>query len=205
MREKMAIGMILLATFSCNIGEGEGYFHGCLFYPECDRNSYSDCSEQGENYTFSPGFFAAQSLEEGTLLIRIQKSGTWATNTDGFVLMIPDYRQISKKIDEEGAQTFNLPHWQTLESLPQSMRMRAAYFLNETCPDATASFATTSGTLILKQLYRPDSENEWIEGELDITFEDTRPIEENEKPASLHLRGEFRFKYARGVPAQYFP
>jgi hypothetical protein len=198
-----------LALAACTVGQGEGHFHGCLYFPECGCEKCDElvagCTAGSENYTLDPGFFAAETLGGDMLLIRIQKSGNWMSESEGLIIMIPDYQEVSRKIDEGGPQPLYIPPQDQLETFPQSQRYEASYYFNDTCGGSTASFAYGTGTLLLHELYRPDSESEWIDGEFDITFEDTRLYEPGETPPSLHLMGDFRFKYARGAPAQYFP
>jgi hypothetical protein len=210
--------LVILACLvaACGVGKGKGRFHGCLYYPQCD-NEYgeivdtcvapSEGVEGNENYTFSPSFFGAQSLENGSLLITIQEDGYFMGESDGLVIVVPDYVQVSKDLGEEEAGYVDktVPPDPDLESLPQSERYQASYFLYDTCGGETASFSGGTGTIRFYSLYRPDSENETIKAEFTLYFEDPRPPPEGETTPHLFLFGEFEFEYQRGVPAQHFP
>ena len=208
----MRMGVILaacLAFAACTVGGGEGYFHGCLYFPECDSDLYgtpvSGCAAGGENYTLTPGFFAAEALDDDTLVIRIQSSGNYMSETEGIVFLIPDYQNVSMALDGGGSVSAVIPPQATLETLPPSERYEASYFFNDTCSGSTASFTSGIGMLQLYELYRPGSSNETIRGDFDITFQDTRVYEVDETPPTLRLIGNFTFDYARGAPAQHFP
>ena len=205
---RTAVILAALAFVSCSVGKGTGHFEGCLHYPACDED-YDEtevaCTAENPNYSLSPGFFGAQVLESGALLIQIQKDGYFMGESDGIALFIPDFKNVSRQIDQDGEVAVTVPPREELESLPESKRYEASYYLNETCGGEYASFSGGTGTLRLTSLYRPESENEKIKGDFSLTFEDPRPVEAGEIKPHLQLVGDFSFTYERGVPAQHFP
>jgi len=214
--KKTALFILVFLVASCGVGKGKGRFHGCLYYPQCDSDydtvvdsctPPSDGVEGTENYSFSPSFFGAQTLENGSLFVYMQKDGDFTGESDGLMLIIPDYEQVSKDLEADGAEYVEktVPADADLETLPQSERYQASYYLYLTCGGDTASFSGGTGTLRIYSLYRPDSENETIKGEFTLYFEDPRPVEEGDTSPHLHLSGDFEFDYQRGVPAQHFP
>ncbi len=214
--KRIALAVTVLLAASCAVGKGKGEFHGCLYFPECGGDyaavvdsciAPSDGVEGNENYSFSPTFFGAQTLENGSLRINMQKDGYFTGESDGLLLVIPDYEQVSKDLEESGAEYVEktVPPDADLETLPESERYQAAYYLYSTCAGETGSFSSGTGTLRIYSLYRPDSENEQIKGEFTLYFEDPRPLEEGETSPHLFLSGDFEFDYERGVPAQHFP
>jgi hypothetical protein len=214
--KRAALVILVFTVASCDVGKGKGRFHGCLYFPQCDSDykdivdscvAPSDGVEGNENYSFSPSFFGAQSLQNGSLLVTMQTDGYFMGESDGLVLIIPDYEQVSKDLEAEeaGYVEKTVPPDADLETLPQSERYQASYYLYDTCAGETASFSAGTGTLRLYALYRPDSESEKIKGEFTLYFEDPRPLEEGETSPHLFLSGDFEFDYKRGVPAQHFP
>lgn len=211
-----ALVLLVLLVASCAVGKGKGRFHGCLYFPQCDDDydtvvdsciAPSEGVEGNENYSFSPSFFGAQALENGSLIIHMQKDGYFTGESDGLMLIIPDYEQVSKDLEESGDEYVEktVPPDADLETLPQSERYQAGYYLYSSCAGETASFSSGTGTLRLYSLYRPDSESETIKGEFTLYFEDPRPLEEGDTAPHLYLFGDFEFDYERGVPAQHFP
>jgi len=212
MKKILSIAALGCMLFACRVGAGEGYFHGCLYFPSCSESDYGsvieECAEENENYFFSPGFFGAETLPDDSLKLQMQNDGYWTTEADGIVIVIPEYVEVSEALDEyeEGEyMEMTIPDWETIEDLPPSKRYRASYYFNNTCYGDTTSFSSGTGVLRLFALYRPDSDKTLIKGEIDLVFEDTRPVEEDEIAPNLMLRGNFEFEYARGLPAQNFP
>lgn len=209
MRMLVAVILVCILSVSCRVGKGEGYLHGCLYYPACDEDDFGrpveGCTEDNENYFLDPGFFAAQKLDNGSLLITIQKDGYWIGESDGLNLLIPEYKKVSEELDEAEFVDKIVPPRSEHGDLPQSERYEASYYFLESCSGNYASFTGGTGTLRLYSLYRPNSESEEINGEFDLYFEDTRPVEEGETAPHLVLTGYFKFEYERGVPAQHFP
>jgi hypothetical protein len=207
---RTAVILAALAFVSCSVGKGTGHFEGCLHYPACDEDydeTVEACTAENPNYSLSPEFFSAQVLQSGALLITIQKDGYWMGESDGISLLIPDFRNVSRELDEDGVDVVEktIPPREELESLPESERYEASYYLNESCSGHYASFSGGTGTLRLTSLYRPESENEKIKGDFSLYFEDPRPVEEGETKPHLDLEGDFSFTYEKGVPAQHFP
>ena len=212
MKKLVIISVLCCILAACRVGSGEGYFHGCLYFPSCSESDYGtvieECSEENENYFFSPGFFGAETLPDDSLELQMQNDGYWSTEADGLVIVIPDYVEVSKALDDYVQGDYmqiTIPDREAFEDLLPSQRYKASYYFNDTCYRDTTSFSGGTGQLRLYDLYRPDSDKTLIKGEFDLVFEDTRPMEEDEVAPKLVLQGNFEFEYARGLPAQHFP
>jgi len=199
----------IAAIAACSVGKGTGDVSGCVYVPGCGISSktpdFQGCGVSQENYHMGPDFFAADTLEDGSLEIRLQKGGYWTSESDGLTLIIPEYEELSRELDGKEYVDAVVPPWDELESLPPSQRFRVSFFLNKSCGGTGAGFSSGTGALRLYSLYRPDSDHAQIKGAFDLYFEDTRPHEEGTSPAQSRLKGGFDFEYQRGLPAQHFP
>lgn len=211
------IALIIIASAmvnQCNVGEGKGQVYGCIFSPGCGMGEsveeFNQCNQscsidekQNCNYSLEPTFFSAEPFEDGSLEVRIQHGGYWMNASDGLIIIIPDYKNLSKQIEKSGSIEKTIHPWNEAHRLPPEERFSASFYLNESCKGDYTSFANGSGTLRLHSLWRPNSEISMISGEFDLVFQDMRVMNEGERP-QLHVIGDFKFEYQRGLPAQHF-
>jgi|GEM_PF-3547179 hypothetical protein len=208
MRKGLVVYLFFL--YSCSVGNGTGYFHGCLYYPECNEEKYTvppqECAAENENYFLNPEFFAAETTSNGEIILKIQKSSEYMIQTDGLLIIVPCYEDLSRSLESQEYIDMVVPAQTEIASLPECSRVRVAYYLNDTCSGGEVSFGSGTGTLRIEEMYGGSSSvRENIKAEFDFLFCDPRTPPQGQTPSCLVLRGNFNFKYARGVPAQYYP
>lgn len=202
MRERIqilaALFCITLESWNCSVGDGEGWITIEGILPECGI-------EDGEEVDLRVNFFSGEIMEDGSMWIRIQRSGYYPSSTDGIIIYISDYRYVAEHLnetlivgcDDYPPEEFSGEDDTCVKPKEAPIFIRASLYLNATCDNFYRLQLTEGvGTIIFNSMYVIDKV-ELIEGSFSLRF-----IGEGKE---LKAQGYFKFDYKVGRPAQPFP
>jgi hypothetical protein len=193
---------------------------GCIHLPDCDLDRgdepHDTCTEETYDYSFHPDFFAGQVHDDGSMTITIQRGGYRIGESDGLVISVPDYAWVAEHLvaDPDSvleSEMLAVVPLEELDGLPVEERLKASVYLNHSCPSTEASFTEGVGRIWFFSMYQNtelgDPRNEpQIHLGFELSFVDPFPLDEpGPDSPRLDVRGEARFDYERGTPAQPFP
>jgi hypothetical protein len=215
----LAAASVLLACQGCSVGKGWSVVQGCIHLPGCDLDPdggrglpWETCTEQDYDVRLDIDFFAAEVLDDGSLVIRVQDGGYRRGESDGLMLTVPDRAWAAQHtVDEPGGGRLAVVPLDELDAVEPERRFQVSAFVYGSCPYTEASFAEGVGEIwFYSMLQDPDLGDERSETTIHFGFEldfvDPRPYAEPQPDSPrLHLVGEVRFNYQRGSPAQPFP
>lgn len=181
----LAIGIFALA---CSTGDGEGTVTGIVNVPACGLDD--------EAFDLRPDFFTADPTED-FLEIRVQRGSSQEDLSNKITIFVDHAAEVK-------ASMLGVP-LEIGDDIDSPVRMSLA--LNKTCPidrrNGPVNLVARSGTITFHSIYFPTGPDEPVTEATftDVYFDDGwTPIE-----STATLSGEFRFNFARGRPAQYFP
>lgn len=214
-----AAAALLLAHHGCTVGVGWGLVEGCIHMPGCsldpdgpDGVPFVTCTQDAYDYTFRPDFFSGEIHDDGSMTIHVQEGGYRIGESDGIVISVPDFRWVAGQLgDGDVTPRYAVPAGDDLDSLPVEERFKISMHLNGSCPGSDVSFNEGVGEIWFFSMYQStdhgDSRNvPRIHFAFDVTFVDPWPYDEPQPDSpTLVARGEIRFDYQRGSPAQPYP
>lgn len=178
----------VVAGLACSAGDGEGTVTGTVNAPPCGIDN--------EAFDLRPNFFTADPTED-FLEIRVQRGS--------------DQEDLSNKLtiyvahaDEVKESMLGVP---LTVSKAVDAQVRMSFALNKRCPidrfNGPVNLVATSGTITFHSIYFPSGPDEPV---TEATFENVQ-FDDGDTPvtSTATLSGEFRFNFARGRPAQFFP
>jgi hypothetical protein len=219
-RALAAVAALVVAAQGCAVGGGWGLVEGCIHLPGCSLDPgggpFDACAVEDQDFRFRPDFFAADLSEDGSMTIRVQRGGYRIGESDGFVFSVPDHGWVAEHLvadpdDVEESEMLAVPPLDDLGHLALERRFKASAFVGGSCPGSGVSFAEGVGRIWFLSMYQNveagDPRNEpTIHFGFDIEFVDPWPYEEPQPDSPrLVARGEVRFDYQRGSPAQPYP
>lgn len=212
MKRWLAAAIVATATASaCSVGGGEGSVTGSLVVPVCE----ADLSQ----FDMRPDFFAGMAVTTKSppltqLNIRIQKGGDIQEYSDSLTIAVSDTAQVK---DNEPIEVKLYRPPGSGPAVPYPL-VRMSLTLRKSCgngrvgpsdPNGVVLHAV-SGTITFKHILRgdpvdADTNDKRIEGEFDVKLEDPRHEAGTAPTTYGTLKGNFKFFYQRGGPAQPFP
>ena len=211
---------VLAASQGCVVGKGWGLVEGCIHMPGCaidpGGDPFETCAEDMYDFEFRPDFFSGDVHEDGSLTILVQRGGYRIGESDGLVITVPDYRWAAEHLvadpeNVEDSEKLPVAPLDGIESLPVEERFKASFYLNDSCPGSLVAFNEGVGRIWFVSMYQNtdngDARNEpTIHIAFELEFVDPWPHEDPQPDsARLSVRGEIRFDYQRGTPAQPYP
>jgi hypothetical protein len=205
---------LFLATFlgiglsSCSVGEGSGSVTGSLRVDACEDPSIDLAA-----YDMEPDFFGAIAAKN-QLMIRIQRGGDLQEYNDSLTIVVDDTTRV---VDGQPIQVeLQRPPPTVPNAAPPLVRVTLS--LRGTCgtgrlggtDPAQVVLHAIGGTVTFRSILRgdpssPDTNSKRIEGSFDVILEDPRFTGTGRPRSEGTLRGDFKFFYQRGGPAQPFP
>ncbi len=200
-----AMVALAAATTSCEVGQGTGAVTGSLRVEGCETDLSS--------YDMQPDFFGAIAANR-QLLIRIQRGGDIQEYTDSLTIGIQDTDRvvdgvpIEVELQRPPGSAPSVPY--PLAHMSLSLRGSCGSGRVGASDSAQVVLHAVRGTLTFKSILRgdpssSDTNSKRIEGSFDVYLEDPRHPTGSEARNAGVLRGDFKFFYQRGGPAQPFP
>ncbi|HEY3592293.1 MAG TPA: hypothetical protein VGL13_00405 [Polyangiaceae bacterium] len=197
---------------ACSLGEGEGQV-------ESDALFVQDCLNGGP-FRLDPTFFGAQPFMR-TVTLRIQHGGDTEEVSDGLQVLIDNIDQVRSAISAQGGsadfrvalQPSVVPPGYPVVIDSDPAIVHAALYLHRACHAQNAALYALSGTMTFHSLFDNDvNESDsaqklnWAEF-TDIQVGDPRDRDPGSTTVlnQTALRGNFKFYFQRGQPAQPFP
>jgi hypothetical protein len=202
---------LLLAVFAalggvgCTVGEGRGnvstdrlYLKGCWNGP----------------FDLQPDFFAANPYREESLLIRVQRGDNNQEASDGLTVIVNDLNKVRDEMQGKpipvGLPAGVAPPGQPLMGAEAPL-VSLSLYLHQTCHEQNSATYSVGGSITFTSLFsgdpnEKDSQDRLTEASFLVNFADPRELVDAEDPAAVtsELRGDFRFFFQRGQPAQPF-
>jgi hypothetical protein len=210
------MGRVGLAAFAvlataCSLGEGEGEIHS-------DALNVADC--WNGPFELGPDFFAAQPYRETALSIRVQHGGDTEEVSDGAIVLVDNIQTVRAAIAANPNATFKVglppsvvPPGFPVVADPDPPLVHLTLYLHRSCHAQNSALYSVSGTITFHALFNGDlSETDAAQKLTHADFDDIVVGDpRNRDPASStvkdtsHVRGNFKFYFQRGQPAQPFP
>lgn len=211
---KLAGVVALLAPLAgaCSLGQGEGQI-------ETDQLFVEDCWNGGP-FRLDPSFFAAQPFRN-TDTLRIQHGGDTEEVSDGAMILIDDVARVRQAIaDNGGSADFRtalppsvVPPGYPIVIDPDPAIVHFTLYLHRACHAENAALYSVDGTITFRSLFDGDvNETDAAKKLTDAEFSDVEVADPRNRDVGTNnilnkstLRGNFRFFFQRGQPAQPFP
>lgn len=219
-RGVVAVAFLLAASLlACSTGEGTGeVWSNRLFIEDCWNGPFN----------LSPNFFAGQPHLDNTLTIRVQRGDGMAEVSDGLQVVVGDVAGIRQNHLGQrlrvGIPVGVTPPGQPVVADPDPPKVHLALYLQDSCHLQNASVYSLDSAadaeeeegIIFHSLFsgdpnEDDAGDRLTQAEFTARFGDPRkaiagssPPEYPSDAVSL-VKGEFRFFFQRGQPAQQFP
>jgi hypothetical protein len=206
------VGLSLLAG-ACSLGEGEGNVTSTqLDVVDCWNGPFQ----------LNPDFFAAQPFRENSLTIRVQHGGDIEEVSDGAIILVDDLQRVRAEIAVNPNATFKVglppavvPPGFPVVADPDPAPVHLTLYLHRSCHAQNSALYSLSGTMTFHSLFNgnlneTDADQKLTWGEFQnggITVGDPRdraPASATVNNTSL-IKGDFKFYFQRGQPAQPFP
>jgi hypothetical protein len=196
---------------ACSLGEGEGEINSDKLYVGGCWNG---------QFQLGPDFFAALPYRETALSIRVQHGGDTEEVSDGAIILVDDVKQVRQQIAANPNATFQVglppnvvPPGEPVVPNPNPPLVHLTLYLHRSCHAQNSALYATSGTITFHALFNGNlNETEASEKFTFAEFSDIVVGDPRDKmPGSTtithesHLRGDFKFYFQRGQPAQPFP
>jgi hypothetical protein len=196
--------MLCLCLLACSTGEGQGQVvsdnltaQGCWSGP----------------FNLAPTFFAAESLEAESLIIRVQRGDDIPEVSDGLMVVIYDLPQARSMLGQELPVGLPLGVEPLGAARPaaSSVNVSLALYLHSSCRSSNLTLYSTAGSIRFHNLFSGDTNEKNSEARLtsatfSATFEDPRQLggASGAEPRASTVSGSFEFYFQRGKPAQPF-
>ena len=212
---KLAVRVLSLAAAvalaACSLGEGEGQI-------EADDLYVTDC--WNGPFRLDPNFFAAQPYRQ-TVSLRIQHGSDTEEVSDGAIILVDDVDRVRNAITAQGGSaTFRVdlppavvPPGYPVVVDPDPAIVHLTLYLHRGCHAQNGALYSVAGDITFRSLFN-NNLNETDDAKTltdasftDITVADPRDLVTgtNVLQHETHLRGNLRFHFRRGQPAQPFP
>jgi hypothetical protein len=196
----------------CSLGQGEGQI-------ETDELFVQDCWNGGP-FRLDPSFFAAQPFRN-TVTLRIQHGGDTEEVSDGAMILIDDVDRVRKAIsDGGGSADFRTalppsvvpPGYPVVIDLDPSI-VHFTLYLHRACHAENAALYSVEGTITFHSLFDGNvNETDAAQKLTEAVFTNVAVADPRNREVGTNnildksiLRGNFRFYFQRGQPAQPFP
>jgi hypothetical protein len=206
-----AFGMLACLASACSLGEGEGDIRS-------DTLNVAEC--WNGPFDLTPDFFAAQPYRQTALTIRVQHGGDTEEVSDGAIFLVDDINKIRAGIAANPNASFKVglppsvvPPGFPIVADPDPPLVHVTLYLHRSCHAQNSALYSVSGTIVFHSIFdgdpnETDAAQKLTDAEFtDIVVGDPR----NRQPASnviegtSLIRGNFKFYFQRGQPAQPFP
>ena len=195
---------------ACSLGDGEGDIRS-------DALNVADC--WNGPFQLIPDFFAALPFRD-TLTIRVQRGGDTEEVSDGAIILVDEIATVRAAIAANPNATFKVglppsvvPPGFPIVADPDPPLVHLTLYLHRSCHAQNSALYSVSGNMTFHSLFNgnlneTNADLKLTDAEFtDIVVGDPR----NREPASptvddvSHIRGNFKFYFQRGQPAQPFP
>ncbi len=197
------LGLALTLGTGCTVGEGEGdVFSDRLYLKGCWNGPFD----------LKPDFFAANPYREEALLIRVQRGDNNQEASDGLTVIVKDLKAIPLNTPiPVGLPNGVSPPGHPVTGAPDPL-VSLSLYLHQTCHEQNSATYSVEGSITFKSIFSGDpnesnSERRLTDAEFLVKFADPRELVEAADPAKVTsdpVRGNFRFYFQRGQPAQPF-
>ena len=200
---------------ACSLGEGEGDIRS-------DALDVSEC--WNGPFQLTPDFFAAQPYHETSvktaLTIRVQHGGDTEEVSDGAIVLVDDIKAIRDGIAADPNASFKVgmppsvvPPGFPIVPDPNPPLVHLTLYLHRSCHAQNSALYSISGNMTFHAIFdgdlnETDAAEKLTHGEFtDIVVGDPRKRQPGTTTVDgvSHIRGNFKFYFQRGQPAQPFP
>jgi len=195
--ERVSLLLVLLVSFGCSAGVGEGDVVGNVWAPACGL--------AGDAYEMRSNFFSADPTHD-FLDIRVQRGSDFEDVSDGMAVSVRAASEVAAILGTPIAleDPLELPRAQPDERPLVAMSV----YLNRTCPIGAhrfpVAYQAVTGEITFTAIYAPELPGSALE--VTAAFSDVRFVDPS-TPETRYaiLSGNFSFIFNRGRPAQRFP
>lgn len=195
-----------VAALGCTVGEGQGWIQSDKLYIE-------DC--WNGPFDLNPDFFAAIPYRRETLLMRVQRGDNIEEQSDGMTVLINDLQGLRESDIgvpiEVGLPVGVTPPGMPVIVNPDPPKVSLSIYLHNSCHEQNATIYSISGSITFRSLFNgdpnvSDAADRLTDATFAAQFGDPRQVSADMPSDTLvsQVRGEFRFYFQRGQPAQPF-
>jgi hypothetical protein len=207
---KRLLAVSLLACGACSLGEGEGDIRS-------DQLQVGDC--WNGPFDLTPDFFAAQPYRSA-LSIRVQHGGDTEEVSDGAIILVDDITAVRNQIHANPNATFKVglppsvvPPGFPIVPNPDPPIVHLTLYLHRSCHAQNSALYSIDGSMTFRSIFNgnlneTDASEKLTDGDFaDVIVGDPRQHAPGTTTVDnvSHLRGNFKFYFQRGQPAQPFP
>jgi hypothetical protein len=199
------LALTLALGTGCTVGDGSGEV-------TADRLYLQDC--WNGPFNLQPDFFAANSYRGESLQIRVQRGDNNQEASDGLTVLVRDLDAVKNQLGKAipvGVPEGVAPPGQPLTGEPGPL-VSLSLYLHQTCHEQNSATYSVSGTITFNSIFsgdpnEKDSDARLTDAEFEVQFADPRELVDApdvEAVTSSNVKGNFRFFFQRGQPAQPF-